>query len=43
MSRGFKTLRKAKQDQERYEKEFYSHQMSKQSRAGVFGGKNERS
>ena len=43
ISRGFKALRKAKQDQETYEKEFYSNQISRQSRAGVFGGKIERS
>ena len=39
ISRGFKTLRKAKQDQEMYEKEFYSNQISKQSRASVFRDK----
>ena len=38
ISAGFKALRKTKQDQELYEKEFYSKQISKQSRAGVFRG-----
>ena len=36
ISRGFKALRKGKQDQEMYEKEFCSNQISKQSRAAVF-------
>ena len=38
ISAGFKALRKTKQDQELYEKEFYSKKISKQSRAGVFRG-----
>ena len=37
--RDFKELRKAKQDQEMYEKEFYSNQISKQNRAAVFRDK----
>ena len=37
ISRGFiKALRKAKQDKEMYEKEFYSIQISKQNRGTVF-------
>ena len=39
ISRDFKALRKAKQDQEMYEKEFSSNEIGKQSRAGVFLGK----
>ena len=39
ISRGFKALRKTKQDQEMYEKEFYSNQVSKQTRAAVFRDK----
>ena len=36
ISRDFKALRKAKQDQEVCEKEFSTTQIKKQSRAGVF-------
>ena len=43
ISRGFKALRKTKQDQEMYEKEFDSNQISKPHRAGVFRSKIERS
>ena len=43
VSRGFKALRKAKQNQETYGNVFYSNQISKQSRAVAFGGKSERS
>ena len=39
ISRGFKALRKTKQDQEMYEKEFHSNQVSKQTRAAVFRDK----
>ena len=35
-SRGFKALGKGKHDQEIYEKEFYSIQISKQNRPAVF-------
>ena len=41
--RGFKAFRKGKQDQEMYEKEFCSNQISKRSKAGVFKDKIERS
>ena len=36
ISRDFKALRKAKQDQQIYEKGFYSNRISKLSRAAVF-------
>ena len=39
ISRGFKVLKKAKQDQEMYENEFYSIKIRNQISAAVFGDK----